>query len=97
MIPDIRPPYGSWMNVYTATGITAGTRLLIQNKSAGRVAVWEGATPPISDGQDDRHGFSLLPDGRPIKTTAGSPGVWVLYWETGYSDWGRLCVQVYAP
>lgn len=97
MIPDIMPALGVWTNIYAATGFTVGTRLLIQNKSAGRVLVWEGATPPAAIDGDDRFGYQLLPDGRPAKTTTGAAGVWVLYWESGYTMYGRLCVQVYVP
>jgi len=94
MIPDIKPAVGSWQNVYGLTGLAVGTPLLMQNKSGGRCCVWEGAAPPISDGEDNQHGYELSLGGLPARTLGDSPaGVWVLYWEAGFTSKGRMCVQ----
>lgn len=97
MIPDISPPIGVWTDIYLATGITPGTRLLIQNKSPIKALVWEGAAPPPIIGGDSRHGFELTNNGDTSKSTAGIAGCWVLYYESGYVANGRLCVQEYLP
>lgn len=98
MIPDVKPPVGSWQNLYTLSGFSVGTRLLIQNKSAGGVLVWEGAAPPPEIGGDDRHGYSIMGNGEPVKTGASPAGVWVMCWSGGdFSGLGRLCVQEYIP
>ncbi|AFV50638.1 hypothetical protein G169_gp23 [Pseudomonas phage AF] len=97
MIKDIKPTVGVWQNVYALTGFTVGTPLLMQNKNGGRCAVWEGAAPPTSDGEDDRHGYELVLGGLPARTlSANPPGVWVLYWEVGFTPKGRMCVQEWA-
>lgn len=97
MIPDISPPVGVWYDLYLATAIPAGTRLLIQNKSMIKALIWEGDAPPPSISGDNKHGFELSNSGDAGKTTAGSTGCWALYYEAGYVTKGRLCVQVYTP
>lgn len=96
MIPDIKPLVGVWTDVYSLTGLSAGTRLSLQNKSGGKALVWEGAAPPAVIDGDDRHGYQIFMDRDPVKTSVGIPGCWVLYWETGYTTNGRLCVQAYT-
>lgn len=97
MIPDVKPQVGVWTNLYAATGIAVGTRLAIQNKSGGRALVWEGATAPAAVDGDDRHGYQIFMDGDPVKTGPAPAGCWVLFWEVGFTERGRLCVQEYQP
>lgn len=98
MIPDVKPTVGTWQNLYTLSGFAVGTRLLVQNKSAGGVLLWEGAAAPPEVGGDDRHGYSILGNGEPVKTSAAPAGLWVLCWSSGdFSGLGRLCVQEYQP
>lgn len=97
MIPDISPPVGVWTDLYQATGFTAGTRLMIQNKSMIKALIWEGDAPPPNTGGDNKHGFELANNGDAGKTTAGITGCWALFYEAGYVTNGRLCVQVYTP
>lgn len=46
-IPDVTLT-GDWVNVYAATGITVGTALYIQNKSASPALVYISATKPTT-------------------------------------------------
>lgn len=98
MIKDLKPTVGVWTDLYALSGIAPGTRLQIQNKSGGKALVWEGAAPPTAVGPDDdnRHGYQIFMDGDPVKTTPAPVGCWVLYWEVGFTQTGRMCVQEYV-
>jgi len=52
MIPDITLPSGVWNNVYAASGISAGTPILIQSKGGSMVFLWEGPASPASSAWD---------------------------------------------
>lgn len=97
MIPDIRPDTGQWLNLYTLSGFTVGTRLLVQNKTDMELLVWEGAAKPVSDGVDDLQGYILLKRGETAKTNPSPAGVWVRYPVYGFNAKGRMCVQEYLP
>lgn len=47
-IPDIHIPLGVWTNLYTATGISVGTALTIQNKASYDLQLYLSATAPSS-------------------------------------------------
>ncbi len=48
MIPDILVNNDAWVDVYSATGITVGVALQIQNKGSGIALVYTGASAPPS-------------------------------------------------
>lgn len=91
--PDVIVPQFQWTNLYTATGITTGTSLIIQNKNSPESAgvgqsdflVFESAAAPDKNSRD---GERLAP-GERTRCMKGSPGVWVM------SRWceGRMFVQ----
>lgn len=97
MIPDIFPPLNQWVDVYAATGITVGTRLLLQLKRDYVTNVWEGATPPGVAGDDNRQGYELTVEGGPVKTGQGIAGCWIFCWSPSDKGTGRVCVQEYVP
>lgn len=55
MIPDISLPAGIWHNVYTASGISAGTPIMIQSKAGTPAFLWEGPVAPDANGMDGVH------------------------------------------
>lgn len=59
-INDVELSPGEYVEVYTATGITAGTQLVIQSKSRGWVNVQNRSTQPAAD---DHNGFIIPPMG----------------------------------
>lgn len=70
---DIYVPPRQWVNAYTASGIPAGSGLLLQNKALMPVLVLEQAGQPAAG---DPSGW-LLQQGAAIEVDAGSPGVWI--------------------
>lgn len=71
-MPDVNNSTSDWIDLYAASGITPGTKILIQNKSNGYALVIEGAVSPTSTDLSGRMLFR--PD--EIEIDAGSPGVW---------------------
>jgi hypothetical protein len=42
-------PVETWIDIYAATGITAGTQLIIQNTGSSEVKLVESATEPLNN------------------------------------------------
>lgn len=51
-MPDINSQSTDWVNVYSATGIAAGTPIAIQNKSNLYILVQESASQPESSNNE---------------------------------------------
>lgn len=80
--PDINATTDDWVDVYASTGITVGSKLIIQNKSNTAVVLFESVTKPDSDSID---GYMLTPIGECYEDTiveAGSIGLWVKAYDT---------------
>jgi len=73
MIPDISLAAGIWHNVYTASGISAGTPILIQSKGSSMVFMWEGPTAPLASGWDGVKFF----DEPWVADQVGVSGCWI--------------------
>lgn len=58
MIPDISLPSGIWHDIYTASGIPAGTPILVYNKGGTNAFLWEGPTAPAPSSWDGIPCFS---------------------------------------
>lgn len=69
-IPDINLT-GSWVNIYTASGVAPATAIYIQNKTAQPVYLYTSATTP-SDPDD---GYVMQPY-ETIAVEAGDNAVW---------------------
>lgn len=71
-IPDVTLSSTVYTNLYTATGITPGTEILIQNKGPVVIVVQNSSTPPDNASW---HGF-LIPYMSVWVAPAGTTGVW---------------------
>lgn len=76
-IPDILATTNEYVNVNTLTSITAGTALVITNKSTNKIRVQISNTQPADDSTDGEL-LSILPAPTAIKLiSAGENAVWV--------------------
>lgn len=74
-LPDIILTQASYTNLYTASGITAGASIAVQNKSSSPIHVQVRATQPPASSRDGTVIDSLqqiVVVGTPI------PGVWAI-------------------
>ena len=51
-LPDVTVPSDSFIDAYSATGITVGTPLLITNKGGYTILAVEAASQPSADSTD---------------------------------------------
>lgn len=76
-IPDFYAPNGSWIDVYTETGITSGATITITNKSSYEVLILEQLAQPLASVNDGKP-ISTINTGTYTATVSGSPtGVWL--------------------
>lgn len=68
---EVGAPQGEWVDIYEASGIAAGTAIVVQSKSPGFVMISEGASAPV----DSPLGY-MLSMGEPLVISAGSSGAW---------------------
>lgn len=64
-------PEGTWVDLYAATGITAGIQLIIQNTGSGDSRLVESATEP-----DKSSGFNFLLVNDFFTNSVGNVGAW---------------------
>ena len=83
-LPSVRLPVNTWVDLYAATGITAATKLIIQNTGSSEVILVESATEP----QQSTTGFNSLVTRDFFTNNAGNVGAWALS-KTG----GKLQVE----
>lgn len=81
-IPDISSVNGSFTDVYTSSGITVGTSIIIQNKSTSALYVQISALQPLSTSTD---GVYIQPYQFYV-VDAGEVGCWI-------RGNGKICVQ----
>lgn len=62
----------TWKDINAATGIAAGTEIIIQNKSPRPIFVWLGASAPTTPNAGFR-----IDTGGTSTVDAGEPKVWV--------------------
>ena len=73
-INDIPLPYGTWVNAYSATGISVGTALVVQNKSSQAILMKITPSQPASN---DTNGILLLPSNPMANVPSGASGCWL--------------------
>ena len=71
-MPEVTNSTTEWIDLYAASGIAPGTKILIQNKSNGYALVLEASSLPDTNNRTGRMLF--MPD--EIQVDAGSPGVY---------------------
>jgi hypothetical protein len=71
-LPRVFLPANTWVDLYLATGIVAGTQLVVQNTGSDEVTLVESATMPITNST----GFNLLPVREFFTNTAANVGAW---------------------
>lgn len=92
-IADIRIPSDDWAELYTDTGILAGTPLVLQNKGSTDVLVWIGTKPAASS----TDGYLILnytaKDSNAHEIQEGATEVWLKSAHSGRMVSGVLSVQ----
>ncbi|HHZ95090.1 MAG TPA: hypothetical protein EYN67_05920 [Flavobacteriales bacterium] len=71
-LPRVFLPANTWVDLYAATGIVAGTQLIIQNTGSDEVILVESATAP----ETNSTGFNLLPARDFFTNAAANVGGW---------------------
>lgn len=70
-LPTVNLPVETWVDIYAATGIVAGTQLIIQNTGSSTVRLVESATKPTSS-----IGFNSLPEREYVTNKTANVGFW---------------------
>ncbi len=83
-LPRVNLPANVWVDLYAATGITAGIKLRVQNAGSSEVLLVESATKPITSST----GSNPLPTREFYTNKSGNVGAWAYT-----SDGGSLQVE----
>ena len=70
-LPPVILPRNKWVDIYSETGISAGTRIIIQNIGKDEVVLTESASQPTSG-----YGQSKLPSRQFFINKAANIGAW---------------------
>lgn len=71
-LPNVDLPNGVWVNLYTATGLTVGTQLQVQNVGQVNVRLVTQAAQPT-----DASGYNIIrPDSLTFVSQATPTGAW---------------------
>ena len=70
-LPSVTIPINTWVDLYDATGIVAGTQLIIQNIGSSEVILVESSTQPTS-----ATGHNSLPPREYLTNSASNVGAW---------------------
>ena len=70
-LPSVNLPVETWVDIYAATGIVAGTKLIIQNTGSSVVKLVESATEPLVD-----TGYNSLPTREFFTNADANVGAW---------------------
>jgi hypothetical protein len=70
-LPKVLLPSKEWVDIYTETGISVGTKLIIQNTGGDSARLVESASEPNLKG-----GFNLLREGDYLSSAENPVGVW---------------------
>ena len=71
-LPDVPLIEGQYVDIYAATGIAVGTRVVIQNKTNGFIRVQESAAQPANDSTD-----GVFVETKKYVIAIGTNGCWV--------------------
>jgi len=78
-LPSVILPSGKWVDIYLATGISTGTKLIIQNLGTSSVRLVESSTmPTLNDG------FNIISKRAFLESADNPIGVWA-YTHSGVS------------
>ena len=72
-IPNVKLVADTWTDIYAATSITVGKKILLQNLGGSNVRLATKATTPVSG-----TGFKRVESGQQATNESGSTGEWVL-------------------
>lgn len=64
-------PVSTWVDLYAASGITVGNKILVQNIGYTNIQLYVGATSPSADA-----GFKILPVYQEATNITGDSGAW---------------------
>lgn len=71
-LPNVDLPVGQWVNLYTATGLTVGTQLQVQNIGQVNVRLVTQAAQPT-----DESGYNIIkPDSLTFVSQTAPTGAW---------------------
>ncbi len=70
-LPPVNLPVETWVDIYSATSIVAGTKLIIQNTGSSEVKFVESATEPLND-----TGYNSLPTREFFTNADANVGAW---------------------
>ena len=70
-LPSVTLPAGEWVDLYLATGIANGTRIIAQNLGNRKVILVDSATQPAPDS-----GFNSLLPNEYVISALTPDGVW---------------------
>jgi hypothetical protein len=71
-LQNVTLPEGSWVDIYSASGILAGSQIIVQNIGRDEVRLVTKATEP-----NDSDGFKILFRGLEAINQSGDSGAWV--------------------
>lgn len=72
-LPSVPLPPNTWVDLYAATGIVAGTQLVVQNIGSGPAELTESATEPVGT-----VGFNAIPTREYLTNDAANVGAWAI-------------------
>ncbi len=72
-LPNVTLPSDTWVNLYTATGLSVGKKLLLQNLGSSNIRLTTKETAPAAG-----DGFKRVESGQQATNESGSTGEWVL-------------------
>ena len=72
-MPAINVPNAQWLNVYTASGITVGTAVLVQNQSPAQALLQISATAPDPTDNTGRR----VQANEEVQVDASAAGLWI--------------------
>ena len=79
-LPSVALPPKTWVDIYSKTGITTGTKLIIQNLSNSDVRLVESIEiPTLSDG------FNIITEKSFLESADVPIGVWAYAYSSGVS------------
>ncbi len=70
-LPIVNLPVEKWVDIYADTGITVGTKLIIQNTGSSEVKLVESATEPLIN-----TGYNSLPTREFFTNADANVGAW---------------------
>lgn len=76
-LPSVSLPQGVWVDLYSETGISLGTQLIIQNIGSSNAKLTESASEP---GNVDSVGGNTIEPKVYLTNASGNVGAWAFSW-----------------